>query len=104
MLNNILGAMIGFGKKEIECLVRGRQVAVHAVGHESLGIVDMGGRSPGNHGRFDLMAQGTKIRSGGAHHGIVGHAEQGESDYKTKQNERRPYEVFFHDVASELGL
>jgi len=80
MLNQVLGTVIGFGKKEIECLVRSRQVAVHAVGHESLGIVDMGGGSPGKHGRFDLMAQGTKIRGGGADHGIVGHAEHRESD------------------------
>jgi len=104
MLNDILGTVIGFGKEKIECLVRGRQMTVHAVGHESLGIVDMGGGSPGNHCRFDLMARGTKIRSGGTHHGIVGHAEQRKSDYYAQKNERHPYEVFFHYVASGSGL
>ena len=80
MFHHVLGAVVGFGKKEVESLVGRRKMAVHAVGHESLGVVDMGGGSPGNHRRFDLMAQGAKIRSGGAYHGIVGHAEQGESN------------------------
>ena len=104
MLNHVLGAVIGFGKEEVESLVRSRQVTIHAVGHESLSIVDMGGGSPGNHCRFDLMARGTKIGSGGAHHGIVGHAEQRKSDDNTQENESHPYEVFFHGVASELGF
>jgi hypothetical protein len=104
MLNDVLSTVIGFGKEEVECLVRGWQMTVHAVGHESLWIVDMGGGSPGTYCRLDFMARSAKIRRGGAHHGIIGHAEQRKSDYNTKQNERQHYEIFFHDVASGLGL
>ena len=103
MLNHVLGTMIGFGKEEVEGLVRRRQMTVHTIGHESLGIIDMGGGSPGHHCRFDLMAQGTKIRSGGTNHGVVGHAEQRKSDDNTQYNQRHPYDVFFHDVASASG-
>jgi hypothetical protein len=88
MLNHVLGAVIGFGKEEVKSLVRSRQVTVHAVGHESLGIVDMGRGSPGTNCRFDFMACGTKIGCRGPHHGIVSHAEQRKSDYNAQKNER----------------
>ena len=103
MLNDVLDTMIGFGKEEVECLVRSRQVTVHAVGHESLGIVDMGGRSPGNHRRLDLMAHGAKFRSGGAYHGIIGHAEQGKRDENADANKDRANQILLHGFSPIFG-
>lgn len=42
MNGNVLHAMPGLGVEEVDGIVRGRQVAVHAVGHKALGIVHMG--------------------------------------------------------------
>jgi len=41
MNDNVFNAVGGLGVEEVECIVRGRQVTIHAVGHKALGIVDM---------------------------------------------------------------
>ena len=41
----------------------------------TLSIVHVGGGFPGIEGRLDFMATGTEGRGGGAHHGVIGHAE-----------------------------
>lgn len=47
MNKNILDTMKSLCIEEIDRIVRRREVAIHAVGYESLGIVHMSGRFPG---------------------------------------------------------
>ena len=42
MDNDILDSMERFGKKEIEGVMGGGQMAVHTIGHKSLGIIHVG--------------------------------------------------------------
>jgi hypothetical protein len=46
--------------EEIYCILGGRQMAVHAIGDKSLGIVYMGRCLPGVYGRLNLMAGGAE--------------------------------------------
>ena len=48
--------------EKIKGVVRGRQMAVHAVGHKALAIIDMGGGFPGVVGGLDFVTAGTKLR------------------------------------------
>ncbi len=88
MLDHVFEAVNGLGEKEVEGFVRRGQMAVHAVGYESLRVVHMGGRPPGHHRRFDFMAGGAEFGGGCSHHGVVRHAEQGKCDHDphTDQN------------------
>ena len=42
MDENIFGAVKSLGVEELNGIMRGRQMAVHAVGHETLLVVDVG--------------------------------------------------------------
>ena len=55
MNNDILDAMHGLGIEEVVGIMGGRQMAVHTVCHETLGVVHMGGRLPGVVGKFDFV-------------------------------------------------
>ena len=80
MDDNVFDAVKGLGRKEIKRVVGRRQMAVHAVGHKTLGVIDVGGGLPGVVGKLDLMAGGTELGRCGADHGIVGEAEKRKSD------------------------
>jgi hypothetical protein len=69
--------------EKIKGIVGSRQMAIHAVGHKALGIVDMGGGFPGVVGRLDFVAGGAKFRGRSADHCVVAHAEQRKSDDNT---------------------
>ena len=84
---DILDAVGGLGEKEVEGVVGRRQVAVHAVGHEPLGIVHVGRRPPRVEGKLDLVAGGTELGGRCADHGVVGDAEQGQGDEDADNNE-----------------
>ena len=72
---DVLGAVPGFGIEEVKGVVRGRQVAIHAVGHKALPIVHVGGGLPGVVGELNLVAAGTKLGRGCANHGVIGETE-----------------------------
>ena len=76
-----------FGVKEVEGVVRGREVTIHAVRHESLGVVHMGGGLPGAVGELDFVTGSTESRRRGAHHGVVGNAEKRKRDNDTQGDE-----------------
>ena len=97
MHRHVLDPVIGRGEKEVEGVLGRRQVAVHAVHHHTGGIVGVGGRPPGHDGRFDLVAGGTELRCGGAHHGVVAHAEQGKGQQNAQKHEGPADDIFFHD-------
>ena len=88
MGDDIFEAVHGFGIEKIHCIMRGGKVAVHAVGHESLGIVDMGGGSPCVNSKTDFMAGGAEPGGGGSYHGIIGHAEQRKPDYHAQADQQ----------------
>jgi hypothetical protein len=71
-------------------------VAVHAVGHNPMGIVNMGGRPPGHHRRFDFMAGRAEFRGGCPYHGVVGHAEQGKGEHDSHAYQNGCDDPFFH--------
>jgi len=66
-------------------------MAIHAVGHKALGIVDVGGGFPGIIGSLDFVAGRAKFRGGCANHGIITHAEQWKSDNHTYYNENKGF-------------
>lgn len=47
MDDNVFDAVQGLGIEEIKRVVRRRQVAVHTVGHKTLGVIDVAGSFPG---------------------------------------------------------
>lgn len=61
VFDNVFYTVKGLGKEEIESFMGGGEMAIHAVGYEPLGIVHMGGRSPGDHCRFDFVASGAEV-------------------------------------------
>ena len=70
MLDHVFDTVKRFGEKEVKCFVGCGQVAIHAVGDESLGVVHMGGCTPGNHRGLDLMAGRTELGGGSPHHRV----------------------------------
>jgi len=101
MRHDILGPVIGLGVKKVEGVLRRGKMAVHAVRHEALAVIDVGGGPPGVVGKFDFVAGGTKLRGGGAHHGVVGEAEQGEGHDNPKDDIKNRLEKFFHGTPRE---
>jgi hypothetical protein len=53
---DVFNAVSGFGVKKVEGIMRGRQVTIHAIGYEAVGVVDVGGGFPGIVRVLDLMA------------------------------------------------
>jgi hypothetical protein len=96
MNGDVFEAMPGLRVEEIECVVRGWQVTIHAVGHKTLGIVHMARGLPGVVGETDLMAPRTKLRCGCADHGVVGEAEKGKGNYQTDGYEDGRFYQFLH--------
>jgi hypothetical protein len=85
--------------------VKGWQMAVHTVRHESLGIVYVGGCLPGIVGKLDLVARGAKPGRGSTHHGIVGYTENRKShndadkDVYRRLDHLSPMGYFIHKSA-----
>jgi len=72
MDDDVLDAVPGFCIEKLEGVVRGREMAIHAVGHEALLIVHMTGGLPGVVGKLNFVAAGAELWCCGAHHGVVG--------------------------------
>lgn len=72
-------------------------MAIHAVRHKSLRIVDMCRSLPGVVSELDLMARGTKAWRRGADHGVVGHAEQRKCDENAENNKDNSCKILFHN-------
>jgi hypothetical protein len=84
MNDDIPDAMHGLGIEEVVGIMGGRQMAVHAVGHESLGVIHMGGGCPCVVGKPDFMAPCAELGCRGAYHGVIGYAENGKGDDNSK--------------------
>ena len=100
---DVFGAMKGLGVEEINSVVGGGQMAVHAVGHKTLLIVHMGGGLPGVVGKLDLMAGSAKLGCRGAHHGVVGQAEKRKGNDNAYDNEDGGFNKLFHDCVPVAG-
>lgn len=87
MNHNVSGAMPGFGIKELKGILGSWQMAVHAVGHETLLVVHMGWSLPGIIGEADLVADGTELWCWCADHGVVGEAEERKGNEYAYDNE-----------------
>ena len=61
-------------------------MAIHAIGHETLGIIDMAGRFPGVVSELNFMAGRTESGGRGSDHGVVGDAEQGQGNEDADNN------------------
>jgi hypothetical protein len=97
MDHHILNAVKGFGVEEVKGVMGRRQMAVHAVGDKSLGIVDVCRCLPGVVGEFDFMAAGAELGSGGSHHGVVAHAKEWKAYENTQPDKGCCKQVlFFH--------
>jgi len=96
MLHKIFGPVIGLGIKEVKSVMGSRQVAIHAVRHKALGIVDMRGGSPGFVSRLNFVTTGAELRGGGAHHGVIGEAEEGKGHDNPKKDIENRLEKFSH--------
>ena len=86
MDDQIFNAVESFGIEKIKSILGCWEMAVHAIGNKSLGIVYMGGCFPGIVGKLNFMAGSTKLRSGSPCHGIVGDTEYGEGDDNSDNN------------------
>ena len=93
---DVLGTVPGFGIEEVKGVVWRRQMAIHAVGHKSLGIVHMSGGLPGVVGELNLVAAGTEFGCGCANHGVVGETEQWKRDNYTDDDENGGLDELFH--------
>jgi hypothetical protein len=93
---NVFSAMPGFGIEEIKGVMRSRQMAIHAVGHKSLFIVNMSRGLPSVVGKLNLVAAGTELGRGCAHHGVVGETEQWKGDNYTNGDENGGFDELFH--------
>jgi len=96
MDKNIFDAVPGLGIKEIKRVVRCRQMTVHAVGHKSLGVIDMTGGLPSIVGKLNFMAGGTKLGGCGPHHRIVGQAEKRKTDHDADGDKDSRNDHLFH--------
>ena len=75
MDEDVLGTVKGFGIEKVKGVVGSRQMAIHAVGHKSLFIVNMSGGLPGVVGKLNLVAGGTELGRSCADHSVVGETE-----------------------------
>lgn len=82
----IFGTMQGFCVEEFYDVMRCRQMTVHAVGHKSLAVVNMGGHLPGVVGRLYFMAACAKSGSRCANHGVVSHRKEGKAQDDPEEN------------------
>lgn len=82
---HIFDAVCSFGIEEVKGVMGGGKMAIHTVCHESLGVICVGRGFPGVVGELNLMAHGAKLGGGGAHHGVVGDAEDGEGYYNANE-------------------
>jgi hypothetical protein len=96
MNKNVFSAVPGFGIEEIKGIMRSRQMAIHAVGHKSLFIVNMSGGLPGIVGKLNLVAGGTELGRGCAHHSVVGETEQWKGDNYTNDYENGGLDELSH--------
>ena len=103
MRQHVFGAVIGLGVKEIEGIMRRGEMAVHAVRHEPLAVIDVGRSPPGVIGEIDLVAGRAKLWCRGAHHGVVGKAEKGEGHDNPKDDIKNRLENSFHGTPREQG-
>jgi len=69
------------GKKEIDRVFRGGQVAVHAVCNKALRIVYMGRCFPGIIGKLNFMARCTEMGGRRSYHRIIRHGEKRKADH-----------------------
>ena len=89
--DDVFNAVESLLVEKIEGVVGGRQMAVHAVGHKALGVIDMGGGFPGVVGGLDLVAGSAKFRRRRADHGVITHAEQWKSDENTDHDKNEGF-------------
>ena len=61
MEDQVLEAVKGLSKKEFIGILRGRKMAVHAIGHKPLGIIRMGRGLPGIVGKLNFMTGGAEL-------------------------------------------
>ena len=80
MKDHILDTMKGFGIEELIGILRCREMAIHAIGHKSLGIVGMGGGLPSIVGKLNFMTGGAELGGRGSHHGVITDTEEGKGD------------------------
>jgi hypothetical protein len=99
---DVLDAMEGLGIEEVEGVLRRGQMAVHAVCHETLAVVGVGGGPPGVVGKSDLVTGGAKLRGGSPHHGVIGEAEEGESQENSHHDIEDWLEKFPHGSPGEI--
>jgi hypothetical protein len=90
--------------EKVKGVVRGRQMTIHAIGHESLGVVHVGGRLPGIVSKLDFVTACTKGGCGCPDHGVIGQAEKGKGDNQTEDNENSWFDEFLHRTSSLLVL
>ena len=77
------------GIEKIEGIVGSRQVTIHAVRHNPLGIVYMGGGFPCVVGKLNFMTRGAELGGRGADHGIIGNAKERKRNQNADNNQER---------------
>jgi hypothetical protein len=87
----------GLRIKKVKGIVWRWKVAVHAVGHKSLGIIYMRRCLPGIVGELNFMAGGTELRCGSTDHGVVSKAKKGKGNDDPNDNENGGFDKLFHD-------
>jgi hypothetical protein len=86
MNDNVPDTVGGLFIKEINGIIWGRQVAVHAVCHKTLGIVYMCRGFPGIVCELDFVTPCAELGRGGAHHCVIRDAEKGKCNRNAKRD------------------
>jgi len=99
---DVIDAVSGFGIKKVEGVVRGREVAIHAIGHEAVGVVDVGAGFPGIVGVLDLMAGCAELRRRSPDHCIIPDTEEGKGKEDADTNKDGCNQVLFHGTSHQI--
>jgi hypothetical protein len=97
--DDVFDAVSGLGVEKFHGILGCRQVAVHAVGHEPLGVVHVSGRLPGIVSESNFMAARTEPRRRCADHGVVGKAEERKADDETQADEKDRLQPVSHGLS-----
>jgi hypothetical protein len=102
MRDNILYAVQSFHIEKIDCVVGSRQVAVHAVCHKTLGVVDMSGGLPSVVSELNFVTGSAEFRCGRSDQGVVGHAKNRKAQKNAQGNQKKCLGPRSHITASSF--
>jgi len=104
MDDNILEPVQRLGIEKIKGILGRGQVAVHAVRHKSLPVIDMGRGLPGIVCRLDFVTGSAELRCRRADHGVIHEAEERKTHNNTHQHPENGNKHSLHKPSEHLDV